>query len=115
MQPVALARVFNVTGIPHAFTLALLNGCHVFGFSLPLTVIPLLALELLGDPQRVSQVLLAVGGCGLVGALTVPMIAEVLGRRRAGILGTACILAAALRLVVPLEQPTQALIHSSTW
>lgn len=95
MQPATLARLLNVSGIPHAFTLALLNGCHVFGFSLPLTVIPLLALELLGDPQQVSQVLLAVGGCGLIGALTVPMIAEVLGRRRAGILGTVCILIAA--------------------
>lgn len=52
MPSAALARLLNVTGIPHAFTLALLNGCHVFGFALPLTVIPLLALDLLGDAQR---------------------------------------------------------------
>ena len=96
MSTAALARLLNVSGIPHAFTLALLNGCHVFGFALPLTVIPLLALDLLGDAQRVSQVLLAVGGCGLLGALTVPIIVELIGRRRAGILGTLCILGAAV-------------------
>jgi len=96
LPPAALSRLFNVTGIPHAFTLALLNGCHVFGFAVPVTVMPLLALSLLGDAQQVSLVFLAVGLIGLVGALTVPMLVELLGRRRAAIFGTACIVVAAL-------------------
>ena len=96
MPPAALSRLFNVAGIPQAFTLALLNGFHVFGFALPVTVMPLLALDLLGDAQQVSLVFLAVGMVGLVGALTVPMLVEVLGRRRAAILGTTCIVAAAV-------------------
>jgi MFS family permease len=91
----ALARLFNVAGIPHAFTLAALNGVHCFGLALPITVMPLHALDLLGDAQRVSLLFLAVGLVGLTGAFTVPMLVELLGRRRAAMAGTLCIVGAA--------------------
>lgn len=98
MSPVsspALARLLNVAGIPHAFRLALLHGCYVFGFAVPVTVIPLLALELLGDPQRVSMLFLATGLVGLSGALSVPVLVETIGRRRVAMLGAASLVAAA--------------------
>lgn len=93
--PSPLVRLFNVAGIPHAFTLAALNGVHCFGLALPITVMPLEALDLLGDVQRVSLLFLAVGLVGLAGAFTVPMLVELLGRRRATMAGTLCIVGAA--------------------
>lgn len=57
---------------------------------------PLLALDLLGDAQRVSLFFLAISLVGLAGALTVPILVAMLGRRRATMLGTACIVGGAV-------------------
>jgi MFS transporter, ACDE family, multidrug resistance protein len=92
----SLARFFNVEGIPHAFTFANLQGLLNFALALPLSVIPLLALDLLGDAQQVSALYLVVSIFALAGALALPMLVNRLGRIAVTLGGTVMVVVAAL-------------------
>ncbi|MBT6512450.1 MAG: MFS transporter [Rhodospirillaceae bacterium] len=93
-----LTRFLNVHDIPLALTFAVMSGVLILGLAIPFTVIPLLALELLGDAQRVSAFYLVAGVIGLVGALVVPMMIDRFGRRWVSIGSTLCIVAAAIMM-----------------
>ncbi|MBC6439673.1 MAG: hypothetical protein GDA49_04535 [Rhodospirillales bacterium] len=87
--------------MPYAFTFTLLQGLLVLALAIPFTVIPLLALELLGAAQAVSTFYLAIGVFSLSGALALPMMLERLKRMRMILLGTVCIVLSTL--LFPLE------------
>jgi MFS family permease len=93
-----LARLLNVHDMPLALTLAVMSGVLILALAIPFTVIPLLALELLGDAQRVSAFYLVAGVVGLGGALVVPMMIDRMGRRWISIASAACIVAAAIMM-----------------
>ncbi len=93
-----LARLLNVHDIPLALTLAVMSGVLILALAIPFTVIPLLALDLLGDAQKVSEFYLVAGVVGLAGALVVPMMIDRMGRRWSSIASTACIVAAAVMM-----------------
>ena len=62
--------------------------------SVVITVVPLQALELLGDAQKVSVLYFAVSAGGLCGTLAVPWLVRRLRRRWVMSLGALCITAA---------------------
>jgi MFS family permease len=93
-----LARLLNVQDIPLALTFAVMSGVLILGLAIPFTVIPLLALDLLGDAQRVSEFYLVAGVIGLGGALVVPALIDRFGRRWISIASTLFIVAAAIMM-----------------
>lgn len=96
-----LARLLNVEGIPNAFTFALMQGLLIFALALPVTVVPLRALDLLGSAQAVSSFYLHIGIVSLAGALGLPIILERLGRVRMMVIGLACVTACGVLYPVP--------------
>ncbi len=96
-----LARVLNIEGIPNAFELATIQGLLILALAIPVTVLPLHALELLGSTQQVSVFFLCIGIAGLGGALAFPFMLERLGRPRLAFAGLGGILMSAL--LFPLD------------
>ncbi len=94
-SPSALLGVVN---LPLAFPFAILQGVLVLGWVLPAAVIPIQALKLLGDAQNVSVFFFGVGFVGLFGALVMPWLVYVLGRRAIFALGAVCIVISSVLL-----------------
>ena len=88
--------MLNIEGIPHAFELAMIQGLMILALAIPITVLPLRALELLGDSQQVSVFFLYVGIMGLCGALSLPFMLELLGRVGLTVVGLLGVLVSAL-------------------
>ena len=109
----SLARLLNVEGIPHAFEFALLQGCFVLALAVPATVVPLLALELLGGAQGVSAFYLVLSIVGLGTALATPLLIDLVGRRRAAAVATLSVLVAAC--LFPLASVTTLLLATALY
>ena len=102
MSDFRLAALLGVAGLPHALRFATLFGVLALCWALPSTVIPLEALALLGDAQRVSIFFFAVSFVGLAGNLFVPALMHAVGQRRVFAFGAACMAASAV--LFPLGQ-----------
>ena len=72
---------------PHAFVFALLQGLLIFSLALPFTVMPLLALKLLGGDQQVSMFYLEVGVASMGARWAFPILLEKTGRVRMLLIG----------------------------
>ena len=94
------AALLGVTGLPLALPIAILQGVLVLGWVLPSAVIPILALELLGDVQNVSIFFFGVSVVGLTGALAMPWLVHLVGRRAIFAIGGACIVASSLLMAL---------------
>ena len=79
--------MLDVSGIPHAFTFAALQGALGIAWSLPAAVIPILALNRLGGAFEVSVFFFVVSFVGLAGAMVVPLVIERVGRRTVFLVG----------------------------
>tara|TARA_Y100001934_G_scaffold39326_1_gene46255 strand:+ start:44011 stop:45186 length:1176 start_codon:yes stop_codon:yes gene_type:complete len=90
-----LARIFNVEGIPYAFTFAIMQGLLIFALALPFTVIPLVTLDTVGDAQQVSLMFLVVSVFSLAAALLLPKVFDLWGRVNVTLGGTVMVVVAA--------------------
>ncbi len=69
--------------------------CETMSRATVITVLPLLALELLGDAQKVSVLYFLVSATGLLGSLAVPWLVGLVRRRWTLTLGLLCVVASA--------------------
>jgi MFS family permease len=90
--------LLDVVDLPQAMPFAMLQGVLVLAWVLPSAVIPIQALELLGNAQTVSVFFFGVGFVGLFGALVAPWLIHVLGRRAMIVLGAGCVVTSSLFL-----------------
>ena len=100
MFRISPAALLGITGLPLALPIAILQGVLVLGWVLPSAVIPILALELLGDVQNVSIFFFGISVVGLTGALAMPWLVHLVGRRAIFAIGGACIVASSLLMAL---------------
>lgn len=92
------AAWLGVADLPMALPFAFLQGLLVFGWILPSAVIPIQALALFGDAQRVSVFFFSVSFAGLFGAFIIPLLVHMAGRRAVFILGVSLIVVSSLSM-----------------
>lgn len=85
--------------------LALLSGALALCWMLPAAMIPIQALEHLGSAQKVSVLFFGASVVGVAGAILVPLIVHVVGRRRLFGLGALCIVLSAALLAIDATVP----------
>ena len=87
----------GVADLPNAMPFAVMCGLQGVARALPLTILPLTALEIMGSAQEVSLLYFCASFVGLAGSLSMPLLVHLIRRRRVVALGTVLIcLAAAL-------------------
>ena len=94
------AAWLGVADLPMALPYAILQGVLVICWVLPSAVIPIQALTLFGDAQKVSVFFFGVSLSGLIGAFIMPLLVHWVGRRAVFTLGAALIGVSSLLLVV---------------
>ncbi len=101
MRAIHLPVWLGAVSRTRAVTFAALFCVITFGRAILVTVIPLQALTLLGDAQKVSLFYFGVSLVGISGALSVPWLVHKLARRGVFTLGTLATSTAALLLTIP--------------
>ena len=89
---------FGVADLPKAMPFAYLYAAQGMSRTVLMTIIPLRALEFVGDAQQVSMLYLAVSVLGLVGSLSMPLLVHLIRRRRVVVVGVVGIIASAVLL-----------------
>ncbi|MBC6438830.1 MAG: MFS transporter [Rhodospirillales bacterium] len=98
MRGLHLQVWLGVADLPHAMPFAVLYGLQGIARALPLTILPLTALEITGSAQEVSLLYFAASFVGLGGSLSMPLLVHLFRRRRVVGMGTALICLAAILL-----------------
>ena len=92
------AAWLGVADLPMALPYAGLQAVLVICWVLPAAIIPIQALTLFGDAQRVSVFFFGVSFSGLLGAFMMPLLVHLMGRRGVFTLGAALIVVSSLLL-----------------
>ncbi len=100
MRGLHLQVWLGVADLPNAMPFAVLYGLQGVARALPLTVLPLMALETVGSAQDVSVLYFGASFAGLAGSLSMPLLVHRFRRRRVVALGAVlvCLAAALLSL-----------------
>ncbi|MGY8994937.1 MAG: MFS transporter [Alphaproteobacteria bacterium] len=98
MRGLHLQVWLGVADLPNAMPFAVLYGLQGLARGLPLTILPLTALEIMGSAQQVSILYFAASFVGLAGSLSMPLLVHLIRRRRVVALGTALLCLAAVLL-----------------
>ncbi|MBT5432499.1 MAG: MFS transporter [Alphaproteobacteria bacterium] len=98
MRGLHLQVWLGVADLPNAMPFAILYGLQGVARALPLTILPLTALEIMGSAQQVSLLYFGASFVGLAGSLSMPLLVHMIRRRRVVALGTVLICLAALLL-----------------
>jgi MFS family permease len=98
LRGVHLPVWFGVADLPKAMPFAYLYAAQGMSRTILMTIIPLRALELLGDAQKVSMLYLTVSVLGLACSLAMPLLVHLIRRRRVVAVGVAGMIVAAVLL-----------------
>ncbi len=100
MIVLTLRRLLDISDLPDALRLSILQCIMVAAWTLPSALLPVQALKLLGDAQAVSIFFFGVGFAGLIGVLATPRLIHAFGRRVAFWTGMICLVLSAVCLSV---------------